>query len=82
MGMVQELADAGQFQCLVHRRDQLLPGDPAAAGHASAIALRGFSTTSVSSIESGAGSVAVDARPALPNTDSTSGKLFRIRSVR
>ena len=50
---------------------------PGRAGHCS----RGFRTTSVSNMESGAGSVAVDARPALPSTDSTSGKLFRIRSV-
>src|ERR1700682_4845882 len=34
----------------------------------------------VSIIESGAGSVAVSARPALPNTLFTSGKLFKIRS--
>ena len=40
-----------------------------------------FSTIVVSSIERGAGSVAVSARPTLPNTDSTSGKLRMILSV-
>ena len=35
--------------------------------------LRGFSWIVVSNISSGAGSVAVSARPAFPNTDSTSG---------
>ena len=34
----------------------------------------------VSDISNGAGSVAVAARPALPNTDSTSGKLLSILS--
>ena len=34
----------------------------------------------VSAISSGAGSVAVLARPALPNTDSTSGKVLMILS--
>ena len=36
--------------------------------------------TVVSIIESGAGSVAVSARPDLPNTDWTSGKERRMRS--
>ena len=36
--------------------------------------------TVVSIMEKGAGSVEVSARPALPNTRSTSGKDFRIRS--
>ena len=40
----------------------------------------GFSTTVVSIIENGAGSVDVSARPALPNTETTSGKDLRIRS--
>ncbi len=35
----------------------------------------------VSIIDSGAGSVAVSARPTLPNTDSTSGKVLMILSV-
>ena len=35
----------------------------------------------VSSMESGAGSVEVSARPALPSTRSTSGKRRMIRSV-
>src|SRR5439155_8883191 len=34
----------------------------------------------VSNISTGAGSVAVAARPALPNTDATSGKLLMMRS--
>jgi hypothetical protein len=41
----------------------------------------GFKVTTVSSIESGAGSVGVSARPAFPRTWSTSGKLLMIRSV-
>ncbi len=40
----------------------------------------GFRRTVVSIIENGAGSVEVSARPALPNTRSTSGKDFRTRS--
>ena len=40
----------------------------------------GFRTTTVSIIESGAGSVDVSARPALPNTLCTSGKLLMILS--
>jgi hypothetical protein len=42
---------------------------------------RGFRTITVSSMESGAGSVEVSARPALPSTRSTSGKRVSIRSV-
>ena len=41
--------------------------------------LCGFRLITVSNISSGAGSVAVAARPALPITDSTSGKLLMIR---
>src|SRR5512135_1746680 len=40
--------------------------------------LSGFRTTVVSIMEKGAGSVEVSARPALPKTLSTSGKLLRI----
>ena len=40
----------------------------------------GFRRTVVSTIESGAGSVEVSARPALPNTRSTSGNVFNRRS--
>ena len=40
----------------------------------------GFRLMTVSNISSGAGSVAVAARPALPNTDATSGKLLMILS--
>ena len=41
----------------------------------------GLRVTTVSSIESGAGSVEVPARPALPRTRSTSGNDLMIRSV-
>jgi len=41
----------------------------------------GFRVITVSSMESGAGSVEVSALPALPNTRFTSGKPFRMRSV-
>ena len=41
----------------------------------------GFSTMVVSIIESGAGSVEVSARPALPNTRSTSGNLRSCLSI-
>ena len=40
----------------------------------------GFRITVVSIIEKGAGSVEVSARPALPNTRSTSGNDLRTRS--
>lgn len=40
----------------------------------------GLRLTTVSNISIGAGSVAVAARPALPNTEATSGKLLMIRS--
>src|SRR5690242_12045380 len=40
----------------------------------------GFRLMMVSNISIGAGSVAVSARPALPNTDSTSGKDLMMRS--
>ena len=43
--------------------------------------LWGFSTTTVSIIENGAGSVAVSARPALPNTRSTSGNALSRLSI-
>ena len=41
----------------------------------------GFRLITVSNISSGAGSVAVLARPALPYTDSTSGKVLMMRFV-
>ncbi len=41
----------------------------------------GFRVMTVSSIESGAGSVEVSARPALPSTRSTSGNRLMMRSV-
>src|SRR3972149_10454642 len=40
----------------------------------------GFKLITVSAISSGAGSVALMARPALPKTDATSGKLLMILS--
>jgi hypothetical protein len=40
----------------------------------------GLSSTVVSTIEKGAGSVGEPARPALPNTRSTSGKVRSTRS--
>jgi hypothetical protein len=40
----------------------------------------GFRLITVSVISTGAGSVAVLARPALPKTDSTSGKALMMRS--
>jgi hypothetical protein len=42
--------------------------------------LVGFSTTTVSTMEGGAGSVAVSARPTLPVTRATSGNDARTRS--
>jgi len=42
---------------------------------------RGLSITTVSTIESGAGSVEVSARPAFPKTRSTSGTPFSSRSI-
>ena len=42
---------------------------------------RGLSWTVVSSISSGAGSVALSARPTLPNTRFTSGTVAMRRSV-
>ena len=41
----------------------------------------GLSVITVSSIESGAGSVLVSARPALPSTRSTSGNCLIVRSL-
>ena len=54
------------------RRSGVMPGRQASSG---------LSRMVVSSMLSGAGSVAVSARPTLPNTCSTSGKVRRIRSV-
>ena len=42
---------------------------------------RGFSMTVVSIISTGAGSVAVSARPSLPKTRATSGNDFSLRSI-
>ncbi len=76
IGIVQALASPGNFiaasisamsSCVV------LSG----SGHSE----RSLSRAMVSSIDSGAGSVAVSARPTFPNTVSTSGKVRRILSV-
>ena len=53
---------------------------PSTSAASRATATRGLSTTVVSIIEKGAGSVEVSARPALPKTRSTSGKVRRILS--
>ena len=42
---------------------------------------RGLSTTVTSAMLSGAGSVAVEARPIFPNALSTSGKALNVRSM-
>ena len=75
MGMVQALVTPGnrmaRFISSVSRSG-VMPGRQASSG---------LSWMVVSSMLSGAGSVAVSARPALPNTRSTSGKVRRMRSV-
>ena len=75
IGIVQALADAGELQRLVHLGDQLVRRHARRATRS-----RGLRLMIVSNISSGAGSVAVSARPALPNTDSTSGNVLMIRS--
>ena len=75
MGMVQALVRPGirMASCIsAISRSGVMPGRHS---------LRGFSLTVVSIIESGAGSVAVSARPTLPKTCSTSGNVLMIRSV-
>ena len=76
MGMVQALVTPGKrmarFISSVSRSG-VMPGGRQAAS--------GLSWMVVSSMLSGAGSVAVSARPTLPNTCSTSGKVRRMRSV-
>ena len=74
-GMVQVLATPGNFIAASN-----LPINSCCEilrGHCS----RGFNTTTVSSIESGATSVGVSARPALPRTWATSGWLFKRASL-
>ena len=76
MGIVQVLARPGKRMAASisrMRSDVDLRG----SGHSPF----GFSCTTVSIIDRGAGSVAVSARPILPKTDSTSGNVVRILSV-
>ena len=73
IGMVQALLTP-ESEGLVQFGNQFVEGQP--ARHS----LSGFRLITVSAISSGAGSVAVLARPALPNTDSTSGKVLMILS--
>jgi hypothetical protein len=74
-GIVHELATPGNF--IAASNLAISSGCDMLRGHPS----RGFNTTMVSSIESGATSVDVSARPALPRTWATSGRLFRRASV-
>jgi hypothetical protein len=74
-GMVQALATPGNF--IAASNLAISSCCDILRGHRS----RGFSTTTVSSIESGATSVDVSARPALPRTWATSGRLFSRESV-
>ena len=76
IGMVQALVRPGNRMAASKARVRLSRSTP--SRHWSS----GFKMIVVSIIESGAGSVAVSARPTLPNTRSTSGKEARMRSVR
>src|SRR5262249_19801854 len=74
IGIVQALLTPGNWSAGFMPEVSLstvIPG-----GHS----LSGFRLMMVSNISTGAGSVAVLARPALPNTESTSGKLLMILS--
>ena len=74
IGIVQELATPGIFTALSSSSTSfsgVIPGRHSDSG---------FRFTTVSNISSGAGSVAVFARPALPKTDSTSGNDLMMRS--
>ena len=74
IGIVHEFAMPGSCSALSISAISLsvvMPGRHCASG---------FRLITVSNISTGAGSVAVMARPALPNTDSTSGKLLMMRS--
>ena len=67
IGIQKMFAMPGVLILLVHFREsfsQVMPGRHCSGG---------LSFTTVSNIESGAGSVGVSACPALPKTDSTSG---------
>ena len=68
IGMVQAFDTPGNCKRPVHFGDQESTVMP--RRHWSF----GLNLITVSNISVGAGSVAVEARPALPNTDSTSGK--------
>ena len=75
IGMVQALVTPGNRMARSISpvsRSGVMPGRQASAGLRRIV---------VSIMLSGAGSVAVSARPTLPNTCSTSGKVRRIRSV-
>src|ERR1035441_7693288 len=72
IGIVQALDTPGNCSALSISAisfSMVMPG-----GHS----LSGFKLITVSNISVGAGSVAVVARPALPHTDTTSGKDFMI----
>src|SRR6267154_2799782 len=74
IGIVHALLTPGNCSALFMSETSwstVMPG-----GHS----LSGFKLMIVSNISVGAGSVAVLARPALPKTDSTSGKLLMILS--
>lgn len=74
MGMVQALLTPGictAWSISAISLSMVMPGRHSSSG---------LRLMTVSAISSGAGSVALLARPALPKTDSTSGKVFRIRS--
>ena len=75
IGMVHELARPGNFSAAsisAIRPSVVMPGRHWSLG---------LRLMTVSNISSGAGSVAVLARPALPYTDATSGKVLRMRLV-
>jgi hypothetical protein len=74
IGIVQMFGMPGEAELRVHLVLQRLER------HARPPLGLGLQTTVVSTIENGAGSVGEFARPALPNTDSTSGKSRRMRS--
>ena len=75
IGIVHEFANPGNFSAAsisAIKASTVRPGRHSEDG---------FRLITVSNISSGAGSVAVFARPALPYTDSTSGKVLMIRFV-
>ena len=75
MGMVHALVRPGNWMASLSActsPSRVMPGRHASSG---------LSMMVVSIMDSGAGSVAVSARPTLPKTRSTSGKELMIRSV-